>query len=486
MPKGLSQTEVAAFCRAARLDPAGGGAILAAGEALFDSVGHLHGLTKNTRPVVDAVALMWTGRGRETKPTILLRALHEAAPGLTAPQRRQVREALRQDPPAETARRIAALVELAAGVDASSRHRTRIAAVLDDGRALEILLDGDVGALEDAAGALAAARRWNATMARPVQAVRIASDRSPRQRLLEPAHTVSEAIRRLVQRELDQFFSRQHGLHDPNDVEFVHELRVALRRLRSIERLFRKVLGDRGKPLRQAAGRLADALAEVRDADVFAEFLRRYESESSGDAAAFARRLVADETRRRRMGVERLRTAFEPAQLAALRSQVDPGTSEALGLRPEDGEAGRLIGRLAPKLLKRRLRKVLQRGGRLEDLSAHRLHRVRIQCKRMRYSAEMLGDLYEGGLAGLIHAMEDLQDELGEVHDCDVYTERVSTAADRRSADPVSQRGAEALIGRLARRRRRALRRAEKKWGAFVASHAVDALHKAIESPREP
>jgi CHAD domain-containing protein len=48
-------------------------------------------------------------------------------------------------------------------------------------------------------------------------------------------------------------------------------------------------------------------------------------------------------------------------------------------------------------------------------------HAMRIAAKRLRYTMEVYGDLYDDGLREYIRAMKQLQDLLGRIHDCDVW-----------------------------------------------------------------
>jgi CHAD domain-containing protein len=485
MAKWLAESQVAAFCEASGVDRAAVAPVLTSCQNLFEAAGHLHGLTKTARPVVAAAALVRAAQANGQRGSLPLLTMRRAAPELTNGQRRQIRLAVAADPAGDVPARVSAILELAEGLSRAGSSATRIEGVHDDGDGLALLLSGGDAVFDDAAGTFDAARRWNEQIARPVTAVQICRGAVKVPWLIGPRDAVGDAVARLVRREVDQFFSRLYGLTDGQDVEYVHELRVALRRLRSAIRLFRKLLGDGGMQIRSEAGDLASALGEVRDADVFIEFLQDYEAEAQGDAAAFARRLIRAERRHRGRACERLVDAFDADALLAFRSRFEPASPEAAWLRPTGSAADEMICRVAPKLLRRRLRKTLRRADGLQGLSAERLHRVRIQCKRLRYSAEMFADLYDDRLDGLIDTMKYLQDALGEVHDSDVYAERVASYAERRSADPATQRGADALIGRLARHRQRSLRCAAKRWRAFSAPDAVEQVERMIASPRQ-
>jgi hypothetical protein len=56
-----------------------------------------------------------------------------------------------------------------------------------------------------------------------------------------------------------------------------------------------------------------------------------------------------------------------------------------------------------------------------EDVQQH--HAMRIAAKRLRYTLEISDPVYEGGLAGHLKAVKQVQTLLGDVHDCDVWAE---------------------------------------------------------------
>ncbi len=206
------------------------------------------------------------------------------------------------------------------------------------------------------------------------------------------------------------------------DVEGVHQLRVAIRRLRAALVLFRPVLQ------REMVGRFTEELRRVglvagaaRDWDVFLE-----------------ETLPAAENHGAMGWLEKLRGGAELRQAAAhteLRREVDGSAFTGLVLSLagwiEDGarDSG-LLGRdklncaiceLAPDLLARMQRKVVKRGRHLETASRTDLHALRKAVKKLRYGIEFLEPLTSSKRAKpLLHACKDLQQLLGRVNDAAV------------------------------------------------------------------
>jgi CHAD domain-containing protein len=88
----------------------------------------------------------------------------------------------------------------------------------------------------------------------------------------------------------------------------------------------------------------------------------------------------------------------------------------------------------------------------LEEDDGQRIHDFRISCKRLRYAIELFRDALPPAFRDAGGVVSQLQDLLGEVHDCDVLD---ALARDR---------GAERLRRRIARDRRRKLDAARRLW----------------------
>jgi CHAD domain-containing protein len=84
--------------------------------------------------------------------------------------------------------------------------------------------------------------------------------------------------------------------------------------------------------------------------------------------------------------------------------------------------AAKPLGRFAAAQLERRWRRVQKRSADLAGEDAETLHKQRLDIKKMRYSAEFLSAVWDGGAAAaqterFIGALADLQDRLGELND---------------------------------------------------------------------
>ncbi len=207
--------------------------------------------------------------------------------------------------------------------------------------------------------------------------------------------------------------------------EPVHQMRVAMRRLRSAMSLFQHTVGCAELGLaRQELRGLATVLGPARDWDVFTE-------ETAARLEAFAddkpvRRLLAHAQRRRTMCYADLRAYLGSAEfrvlgvrLAGLSSvrpwqaaEIKPPTPEAVPLEPPTLEA------FAAHRLSKLRRKLLAAGEEVTHLPAPDLHALRIMAKRLRYAAEFFAPLFpDKSMARYIRRVSALQEALGILND---------------------------------------------------------------------
>ena len=250
-------------------------------------------------------------------------------------------------------------------------------------------------------------RLFTGEAGKPVKAHPVVLDRS-----MPPI----EAARALVGSALEQLQANEEGVLASNDAEFVHQARVALRRMRSALRIFRDAVGrERERAWRAQLAEFASALGLARDWDVFALETLPPALAAHGDAA-LARRLKARAARRRRRERESARAALATARyarvildLARWLARVDPDPPAA---------PGEPLVRFAARVIRKRHKRVLALAQRLRELDAEGRHRLRIDAKRLRYGVEGLASLFESRrTARYRDTLAALQDALGEAND---------------------------------------------------------------------
>ena len=100
---------------------------------------------------------------------------------------------------------------------------------------------------------------------------------------VDPFEPYARAAARVVRVRADELFGHAEGVLDASDIERVHDMRVASRRLRAVLEIFEPCFpkGDFKTALRDVKD-LADALGERRDPDVHIEALEALDLPAAG------------------------------------------------------------------------------------------------------------------------------------------------------------------------------------------------------------
>lgn len=290
----------------------------------------------------------------------------------------------------------------------------------------------------------------------------------PDYRVVGRAMTPAEAFRAVCAACVRHIEGNRHGALAAEDPEYLHQMRVALRRTRTALEVFADAVPEEvASTLQDDLRRLARALGRARDWDVFVAAtlepalsqrprhpgLRalRAASESLGAEAHRAAQRVLES--RRYYGVMRALRALGYAE-------VSPGGKvRALPMRVR-----------ASAVIAAMYAEARRRGRKLMRLDDAELHRVRNAMRRLRYGLLFLAPLLpEARASSLASTVETLQETLGELNDCAVARELLREA--RAEARGPRRRKARKLLRKrmaAARSARRADLKAQ--WEAFRAA----------------
>jgi len=251
---------------------------------------------------------------------------------------------------------------------------------------------------------------------------------------LDDGMSVEEGFAAIVQACLAQFQVNLPGVWASDDIEYVHQARVALRRLRAVLWLFGKtcVLSP---GLLDGLRALTAALGPARDWDVLCGETLPAIAPYYPDARVWQRGLQMLETQGaavRTAMQEKLRQAHPGAWLLAMQRwllqhgwRADP----AGGTLPE----AQRFDQLAPldawvrRALKKGHRPIVRGARDFATLSPARCHALRIAIKRQRYAAEFFQTLFDGHPEGraqrqmrYLAVLRDAQDSLGRANDAHI------------------------------------------------------------------
>jgi triphosphatase len=210
------------------------------------------------------------------------------------------------------------------------------------------------------------------------------------------------------------------------NAEALHQMRIALRRLRAAISLFSTVVTDpRIEAIKAELRWLGRELGPARDLDSFLiEALRPLRKQQANEPGlASISRMFA---RERLKSYRRAQEAVESARFRGL--VLD--TSEWIEAGPWSTSDDPLtvacrampVETLAAEQLSRRRKKIRRRGANIGELSPEQLHQLRIQIKKTRYATEFFASVYRGKKAAkrcekFRSALKQLQNCLGGFND---------------------------------------------------------------------
>lgn len=200
----------------------------------------------------------------------------------------------------------------------------------------------------------------------------------------------------------------------------VHQARVASRRLREAlpvlgARADEDALDRAGKRVR----RITRALGPVRELDVTLLLLAELEGAGTAPKRAIARVRAAVLGERQQRRAEMLEE-ITPSKLDKLRKRlVQVASPDAHGAVPRNAltEASAKASQRA-----RALKAAIDRAGGI--YLADRLHRVRIEAKKLRYAVEIQRELTRSRSTSNMTRLKHAQDLLGRMHDLEILIDR--------------------------------------------------------------
>ncbi|GCE48910.1 exopolyphosphatase/pppGpp-phosphohydrolase [Thermosporothrix hazakensis] len=208
------------------------------------------------------------------------------------------------------------------------------------------------------------------------------------------------------------------------DSEAVHKMRVATRRLRAVMGAYHDVSRPRKwkKALRRVK-ELARMLGNARDSDVISKHIAQYQVEASPAQEAgihwLKGRLEHYRQTYQQLLVDYLQD-FDTRKLYTLLQASIPEPAKAPQASLERLTAS--TEQCVRSVVQEHLEKMYRWSAYVETENGpvHELHKMRIAAKRLRYSLELFQDVLPPLCRKLAKEVEQIQSELGQLHDSDV------------------------------------------------------------------
>ncbi|MBO0735529.1 MAG: CHAD domain-containing protein [Alphaproteobacteria bacterium] len=265
--------------------------------------------------------------------------------------------------------------------------------------------------------------------------------------------SAAEAFRVIALACLDHALANERAVRGGNP-EGIHQMRVGLRRLRAALTLFKPLIDSpQTDAVKTELKWLTEQLGQARDFDVLlTEGIGPLRQDSP---AAETDTLIQDLQTRRGEAVDRARAAVNSGRyqklglmtaLWILDGQWRRSGDEAIAAARERPAVG-----FAVEILGRRLKKILKKANRIEDLDPSRRHKLRIGVKKLRYATQFFAGLFSDGKSEAARGrfakpLKRLQTNLGRLNDIYVH-KRVASGIAHGGGSPKKRADKSLAIG---------------------------------------
>jgi CHAD domain-containing protein len=372
--------------------------------------------------------------------------------------------------------RLAALLRIAYGLDASGTQTTHIRTCKVKHRSVQIELSG-AHSIENASRAQKQADLWQKLLHTPLrfahddaQAAGETSENAaattqetpaePDQpdadttlpgkkaakatvRTLSPVDTLADMGRRLLRGYFQRFLAREAGVRSGEDIEDVHQMRVNTRHLRAMLQALGEVAPARQvRYFRKELQVAARAMSPVRDSDVLLEHIASYRENLPEDERESLDVLIST-VQRKRMEARHSMLAYLDSERYAnfKRDFATFVTDNAQGwnttLRVRD-RAGSSIWRRYEELRAFEA-DIAASGGDISQYDLIKLHELRIAGKRLRYLLEMYADMLGEESNRCLKMLKEMQEYLGALQDIDVARDYIGSLDIAASGQPAAR-----------------------------------------------
>jgi triphosphatase len=267
----------------------------------------------------------------------------------------------------------------------------------------------------------------------------------------------------IVQHALDHLLDNRPATL-AGDPEGVHQMRIAIRKLRTALIMFDPWLDPMTACRIEAElSRIGRVLGEVRNWDIFCDEIVPDALDEPGHVAwreAICRAAAPHRAAAREWVNREVRGAAFQVMTRGLSAWAETARTQPEKL---DDRLGRSLGRIAPKVLDRLADVAARRGKQLEGRSDAELHALRKAMKKLRYGIEFFTGLYpDDEVEAYLRRCRSVQQDLGAYNDAAVSVSLAARLADPRRPDLSG--ALKTLTRRLDMRRKDAAARVCRRW----------------------
>lgn len=238
---------------------------------------------------------------------------------------------------------------------------------------------------------------------------------------LSESDSLTDSLQSLIWSCLQHFQGNLGGVTG-KDVEYLHQMRVALRRLRVVLRMAEKLHADNElASMREALALLGSNLGRIREWDVFiAQTLKPALDLIEGNAGRQGMQaLLALSGQQRTACYTEFLGAVQARELQRFLLRVSIWMNGPYWQQAAQHAPNTLV--FSTKRLRQLARRFAKSGQNLHTLDATQLHALRIQTKKLRYSGEFFASLYDSRkVKNYLNVLSEVQELLGKMNDMTV------------------------------------------------------------------
>ena len=252
-------------------------------------------------------------------------------------------------------------------------------------------------------------------------AVETASQAGPGVQADEP---LAEAGRKVWRYQLAHMLLHEPGTLLGEDIEELHDMRVATRRMRAAFDVFSQAFLPRAlKKHLKGLRRTGRRLGQVRDLDVFIDKARRYQETLPAEQRLALEPLLNTWADSREAARQELVAYLQSSRYQAFKEKFYEFVSTpGAGALPSPAEmpGPYLVRDAAPALIYARLAGVRAFDAILPQATLEQFHALRIEFKKLRYTLEYFREVLGEDVKAVINEIKKLQDHLGDLNDANV------------------------------------------------------------------
>jgi len=300
---------------------------------------------------------------------------------------------------------------------------------------------------------------------------------------LNAATPFGVAAQATIERLCGQMMANLEGTRLGEDIEALHDMRVASRRLRAALKIFQACFPkDAHADVADGVGTVTRALGQVRDQDVLLDFIKGYAAKASTDQLDW---LVHREEQLREDARLRMLDSLADLEKSNLAGRIAALLDRA-GMTSTEGKRGakRQFWAQASELVKAKLDKLMGISHAMNDPDAvAELHQMRIEAKRLRYTMEAFVPCFGKPLSEAVSVVKTIQEQLGQIHDCDVWVEKLRLYKIDPGLSAHSIIALDSLIDDRVLLRRETYEQAAAHWKSLDAKQWAKSITKLVSSP---